>query len=76
MLGNRGIVDVEKKILNCRLVVDVGSDFDSLNCAPFRLPYLTAAFTLAWLEIRSRNEEVINSTRNRIYSRKGFYFLL
>ena len=28
-----------KKMLNCRLVVDVGSDFDSLNFAPFRLPY-------------------------------------
>ena len=27
-------------MLNCRLVVDVGSDFDSLNFAPFRLPYL------------------------------------
>ena len=26
-------------MLNCRLVVDVGSDFDSLNFAPFRLPY-------------------------------------
>ena len=27
---------------------------------------LRAAFSLACLEIRSRNEEVINSTRNRI----------
>ena len=27
------------------------------------------------LEIRSRNEEAINSTRNRIYSLKVFYFL-
>ena len=35
-----------------------------------------AAFSLACLEIRSRNEEVINSTRNRIYSLKVFYFLL
>ena len=26
-------------MLNCRLVVDVGSDFDSLNFAPFRLLY-------------------------------------
>ena len=26
------------KMLNCRLVVDVGSDFDSLNFAPFRPP--------------------------------------
>ena len=25
---------------------------------------LTAAFSLAWLEIRSRNEGTINSTRN------------
>ena len=27
-------------MLNCRLVVDVGSDFDSLNFAPFRLPQI------------------------------------
>ena len=33
---------------------------------------LTAASSLACLEIRSRNEEVINSTRNRIYSLKVF----
>ena len=37
---------------------------------------LTAVLSLARLEIRSRNEEVINSTRNRIYSLKDFYFLL
>ena len=32
--------------------------------------------TLACLKIRWRNEEAINSTRNRIYSLKYFYFLL
>ena len=37
---------------------------------------LTAAFRLACLGIRSRNEEAINSTRNRIYLLKVFYFLL
>ena len=39
---------------------------------------VTAAFRLARLEIRSRNEEKINSTRNMIYSLKVwfFYFLL
>ena len=39
---------------------------------------VTAAFRLARLEIRSRNEETINSTRNMIYSLKVwfFYFLL
>ena len=37
---------------------------------------LTAAFSLAYFEIRSRNEEGINSTRKRIYSRKVFYFPL
>ena len=36
---------------------------------------LTAASSFACLEIRSRNEEAINSTRNRIYSLKVFYFL-
>ena len=39
---------------------------------------LTAAFHLACLEIRSRNQEAIifNSTKNMIYSLKVFYFLL
>ena len=37
---------------------------------------LTAAVSLASLEIRSINEEAINSIRNRIYSLKIFYFLL
>ena len=36
----------------------------------------TAAISLACLEIRSRNDEAINSTRNRIYSLKVFHFLL
>ena len=36
---------------------------------------LTPAVRLACLEIRSRNEEAINSTLNRIYSLKDFYFL-
>ena len=35
-----------------------------------------SAISLACLEIRSRNEEASNFTRNRIYSLKGFYFLL
>ena len=33
---------------------------------------LTAAFSHACLEIRSRNEEAINSKRNRIYSLSFF----
>ena len=37
---------------------------------------LTVAFSLACLEIRSRNKEAINSTTNTIYSLKVFYFLL
>ena len=37
---------------------------------------LTASFRLACLEIRSRNEEAINSTRSRIYSIKVVYFQL
>ena len=37
---------------------------------------LTAAFRLPCLGIRLRNEEAINSTRNRIYLLKVFYFLL
>ena len=37
---------------------------------------LTEAFHLAYLEIRSRNDEAINSTRNMINSLKVFYFLL
>ena len=37
---------------------------------------LAAAFSLACLEIGSRNEEAINSTWNRIYSLKVLNFLL
>ena len=37
---------------------------------------LTVAFSLTCLEIRSQNEEAINSTQNRIYSLKVFYFRL
>ena len=37
---------------------------------------LRAAFSLDCLEIRLRNEEEINCTRNRIYSQNVFYFLL
>ena len=37
---------------------------------------LTEAFSLACLKIRLRNEEAINSTRNRIYSLKVFHSLL
>ena len=37
---------------------------------------LTAVFSLVCLEIRSRNEEAINSTRNMINSLKVFNFLL
>ena len=37
---------------------------------------LTAAFSLPFLEIRSRTEQVIISTQNSIYSLKVFYFLL
>ena len=36
---------------------------------------LTAAFSLACLEIKLRNEEEIDSKRNMIYSLKDFYFL-
>ena len=36
---------------------------------------LTGAVSLACLEIRSRNEETVNSARNAIYSPKVFYFL-
>ena len=37
---------------------------------------LTGAFSLAFLEIRSSNEEAINSKRNSIHSLKVFYLLL
>ena len=37
---------------------------------------LTAAVSLASLEIKSINEEAINSIRNKTYSLKIFYFLL
>ena len=49
------------------------SSFDLL----MRQKRSSAAITLACSEIRSRNEEAINSTRNRIYSLKVFtsYFI-
>ena len=37
---------------------------------------LTAALSLACLKIRSRNEEAIDSSQNRIYSLKVFHFLV
>ena len=37
---------------------------------------LAAAFSLAGLEIKSRNKEEINSKKNIIYLLKVFYFLL
>ena len=36
---------------------------------------LKTAFSLASSQIRSRNEEAINSTRNRIYSFRVSYFI-
>ena len=38
-------------MLNCRLVVDVGSDFDSLNFAPFRLPYQNGSANVVYDEL-------------------------
>ena len=35
-------------MLNCRFVVDVGSDFDLLNFAPFRLPYRNKFLNFKW----------------------------
>ena len=48
------------------------------SCQKANKNALTAALalSLACLEIRLRNEEAINSTRNRIYSLKVVYFLL
>ena len=37
---------------------------------------LTTVISLACLEIRSRNEDAVNSTRNKMYLLKVFYFLL
>ena len=48
----------------------------SKSCFVWNKDTLTAAVSLACLEIRSRNEEVIISTENRIYLLKVFYFLL
>ena len=43
---------------------------------PLNKKALTVASSLACSEIRLRYEDAINSTRNRIYSLKVFYFLL
>ena len=73
--------------LLCNQTVSLKTDSKTLNYSVRKLKYspsilkhnknvLTAAFSLACLEIRSRNKEAINSTTNTIYSLKVFYFLL
>ena len=72
--------------LLCNQTVSLKTDSKTLNgvqklkYSPSILKHnknvLTVAFSLACLEIRSRNKEVINSTTNTIYSLKVFYFLL
>ena len=42
------------------------------GCFDIKKNALTVALSLVCLDIRSRNEEAINSTRNRIYSLKVF----
>ena len=72
--------------LLCNQTVSLKTDSKTLNGVQ-KLKYslsilkhnknvLTVAFSLACLEIRSRNKEAINSTTNTIYSLKVFYFLL
>ena len=46
------------------------------GCFEIKKNALTVALSLVCLDIRSRNEEAINSTRNRIYSLKVFHSLL
>ena len=73
--------------LLCNQTVSLKTDSKTLNYSVQKLKYspsilkhnknvLTVAFSLACLEIRSRNKEAINSTTNTIYSLKVFYFLL
>ena len=60
-------------MLNCRLVVDVGSDFDSLNFAPFRLPQFIALST--WIRTLAIDCVVSTSSQNWPFSeRKGGIF--
>ena len=68
--------------LLCNQTVSLKTDSKTLNYSVRKLKYispsilkhnknvLTAAFSLACLEIRSRNKEAINSTTNTIYSLK------
>ena len=46
------------------------------GCFETKKNALTVALSLVCLDIRSRNKEAINSTRNRIYSLKVFHSLL
>ena len=66
--------------LLCNQTVSPETDSKTLNYSVRKLKYspsilkhknvVTAAFSLACLEIRSRNKEAINSTTNMIYSLK------
>ena len=58
-----------------RMVIFVSCAFRSVGLRKTRTR-LQRHSGLAYLEIRSRNEEAINYTRNMIYSLKVFYFLL
>ena len=55
-------------MLNCGLVVDVGSDFDSLNFAPFRQPYLAVVKTIKVACLAVVTREVITSETRLRYS--------
>ena len=59
-------VEIESNIHSILLISQADKDKNALS----------AAFSLACLEIRPRNKGAINSTRNSIYLLKIFYFLL
>ena len=62
-------------MLNCRFVINVGSDFDSFNFAPFRLPYSRALFAFLTFYILLFVEFVILHCRSINSLLVPLYFL-
>ena len=56
-------------MLNCRLAVDVGTDFDLLNFVPFRVPYSRGhvlIFTIANIKESNKIKFESYSVRNSV----------
>ena len=85
VIANRCSKSIQKQIVEYDIKSQYPEEYSTIDgekvlasksCFVWNKDTLTAAVSLACMEIRSRNEEVIISTENSIYSLKVFYFLL